>query len=254
MSTAGMTAAVLDITGLSKAFGGLQANQAIDLSLAAGELHAVIGPNGAGKSTLLSLLSGEAKVDAGSIRFLGQDITKWGTAKRARKGLARSYQITSLFPQFTAQENASLALAAQRPGWAPGVWHPLAKDRALQEGAKALLARVGLAGLAEVPVKALAHGQQRQLEIALALAGRPKALLLDEPLAGMAREESRGMVELLDSLKEDCAILLIEHDMDAVFALADRVTVLVSGKVLASGSPDSVRADPQVMRAYLGGG
>ncbi len=244
---------LLEIRGLTKTYGALVACDAINLDLAPGELHAVIGPNGAGKTTLLAQLAGELRPDAGRMHFAGEDVTALAAPARAARGIARSFQITSLFPRFSALDNVALAVQA-RAGHSFRFWKPAARDPALTGPARAALARVGLEGRAEATVSTLAHGEQRQLEIAMALATRPRLLLLDEPTAGMGREDSARMVDLLTELKRDgdITILLIEHDMDAVFALADRITVLVYGRVLATGEPEEIRADPEVRRAYLG--
>ena len=248
-----MTEPLLEIAGLSKAFGAVVASDAIDLALPEGEVHAVIGPNGAGKTTLLNQLAGEIAPDAGRVRFQGEDITALPGHARAARGLARSFQITSLFPRFSALRNVALAVQAQA-GHSFRFWRPATEESALGEPARTALARVGLAERAEVPAGALSHGEQRQLEIAMALASEPRLLLLDEPTAGMGREESKAMITLLAGLKDQggVTVLLIEHDMDAVFALADRITVLVYGRVLATGAPAAIRANPEVRRAYLG--
>ena len=248
-----MTAPLLETEALAKAFGAVVACDAVSLTLEAGEVHAVIGPNGAGKTTLLGQLAGEIRPDAGRIRFLGEDVTTLPAHARAARGIARSFQITSLFPRFSALDNVGLAVQA-RAGHSFRFWRPAAHEAALTEPARAALAQVGLAERAEVPAAALAHGEQRQLEIAMALATRPRLLLLDEPTAGMGREETARMIELLAGLKAggEVTILLIEHDMDAVFALADRITVLVYGRAIATGAPDEIRADAEVRRAYLG--
>ncbi len=242
---------LLTCEGLAKAYGGVQACAGVDLALAEGELRAVIGPNGAGKTTLTGLLAGELRPDAGRIRFAGREIQALGAAARARAGIGRSYQITSLFPRFTVLENARLAV--QTAAGHAFRLRPAAGDRSLETAAEALLEQVGLGARAAVPVADLAHGEQRQLEIALALAGRPRLLLLDEPTAGMAPEESRAMVALLQRLKSGVTLLLVEHDMDAVFALADRITVMDGGRVLASGTPEEIRGSAAVQAAYLGG-
>ena len=246
-----MTEPLLQVDNLSKAFGAVVAGDGVTLDLGPGELHAVIGPNGAGKTTLIGQLAGEIRPDAGTIRFRGEEVTGLPTHARAARGLARSFQITSLFPRFTALDNVALAVQAGS-GHSFGFWRPVAREQALNEAAGRMLSQVGLADRALVPAAALAHGEQRQLEIAMALAGRPRLLLLDEPTAGMGQEDSLNMIELLDGLKGRIAMLLIEHDMDVVFALADRITVLVYGRVIATGRPDQIRADPQVRRAYLG--
>jgi len=236
---------------LMKRFGGLVATDALSLEIAQGELHAVIGPNGAGKTTLIAQLAGELMPDGGSVRFAGEEITHLPPHARAGRGLARSFQITSVFREFTALDNVALAVQAQA-GHSFRFWRAARTEAALRAPARAILEEVGLAARAAVPAAALAHGEKRALEIALALAGRPRLLLLDEPTAGMGPEDSARMVELLKRLKRRLTILLIEHDMDAVFALADRITVLVYGRALATGAPREIRADAAVRQAYLG--
>lgn len=236
---------------LSKHFGGIIASDDIALDVASGELHAVIGPNGAGKTTLIGELTGEIVPDAGRITFAGSDITDLPAYRRSGLGLARSFQITSLFPDFTALDNVALAVQAHA-GHSFRFWRNARRDPALREPARAALARVGLAGRADIVASRLSHGEHRQLEIAMALATSPLLLLLDEPMAGMGPEESARMVALLGELKRELTILLIEHDMEAVFALADRITVLVYGRVIASGTPQSIRDNPDVRQAYLG--
>ncbi|MEW6124246.1 MAG: ABC transporter ATP-binding protein [Pseudomonadota bacterium] len=243
--------ALLEVRGLRKAYGALAVTDGVDLDVSPGEIHALIGPNGAGKTTFISLLAGEVRPDAGTIRLGGADITALPVHRRAQAGLARSFQITSVVPSFSARENVALALqGADGPSFrllpAPRA------ERHRTEAADALLARVGLAGRGERPAAVLSHGEKRALELAMALALKPRLLLLDEPMAGTGPEESRAMVDLIAGLKADCAILLVEHDMDAVFRLADRVSVLVSGRVIASGTPEAVRADAAVRTAYLG--
>ena len=246
-----MTDALLVIDGLTKRFGGVTASDGIDLAVPAGELHAIIGPNGAGKTTLIGELTGEITPDAGRIHFAGHDITALPVHARSRLGLARSFQITSLFNDFTALDNVALAVQAHS-GHSFQFWRDARKDAALREPARGTLARVGLAGRENVIVASMSHGEHRQLEIAMALATRPRMLLLDEPMAGMGPEESVRMIALLRELKRDLTILLIEHDMDAVFALADRISVLVYGRVIASGEPAAIRANAEVRKAYLG--
>jgi branched-chain amino acid transport system ATP-binding protein len=242
---------LLQIDCLSKRFGGVVASDAITLDIPTGEFHAIIGPNGAGKTTLIGLLAGEIPPQGGSIRFDGRDITGLRAYRRNQIGLARSFQITSLFPDFTALDNVALAVQAHS-GHSFRFWKNARRDAALREPARAALAGVGLAARADMRVDKLSHGEQRQLEIAMALATKPRMLLLDEPMAGMGAEESARMVEMLHKLKGGITILLIEHDMETVFALADRVTVLVYGRVIASGDPASIRADAAVREAYLG--
>jgi branched-chain amino acid transport system ATP-binding protein len=246
-----MAEALLETRGLTKRFGGLTATNDVSLSVEPGELLAVIGPNGAGKTTLIAELSGELRPDAGTIRFAGTDISRLGPARRAMLGIARSFQITSIFREFTALDNVALAAQA-RSGHSFRFWKAARRDPLLREPALAALAEFGLERRAGLPAGALSHGEKRALEIAIALATRPRLLLLDEPMAGMGPAESAGMVALLAGLKDRFAIVLVEHDMDAVFALADRISVMVYGRVIATGAPDAIRADPEVRRAYLG--
>jgi branched-chain amino acid transport system ATP-binding protein len=227
------------------------ASDGVDLVVPARELHAVIGPNGAGKTTLIGQLTGEIAPDAGRIRFAGEDITALPIHRRSWRGLARSFQITSLFDDFTALDNVALAVQAHA-GHSFRMWRDARTEAALREPARETLARVGLAGREHVIVSSMSHGEHRQLEIAMALATHPRMLLLDEPMAGMGPEESVRMIALLRELKRDLTILLIEHDMDAVFALADRISVLVYGRVIATGEPAAIRANEEVRRAYLG--
>jgi branched-chain amino acid transport system ATP-binding protein len=246
-----MSDALLVVEGLSKRFGGIVAADAITLDVNIGELHAVIGPNGAGTTTLISQLTGELSPDAGSIRFAGRDIIALPAYRRSRLGLARSFQVTSLFPEFTVLDNVALAVQAHA-GHSFHFWRDARREESLRAPARATIACFGLTGRADVPVSQLSHGERRQLEIAIALATKPRLLLLDEPMAGMGPDESAGMIATLRALKREVTVLLVEHDMDAVFALADRITVLVYGRVIASGAPETIRADPQVRRAYLG--
>jgi branched-chain amino acid transport system ATP-binding protein len=243
--------ALLEIDGLTKRFGGVVASDNISLAVPSGELHAIIGPNGAGKTTLIGQLSGEIAPDGGRIRFDGGDITALPVYRRSWLGLARSFQITSLFPDFTALDNVALAVQAHS-GHSFRFWRKARGEAALREPARASLARVGLADRADVIVANMSHGEHRQLEIAMALATKPRMLLLDEPMAGMGPEESARMVTMLRELKQELTILLIEHDMDAVFALADRITVMVYGRIIASGGPSAIRANAEVRQAYLG--
>ena len=241
----------LSVEGMVKRFGGLVATDQLSLTLAPGEIHAIIGPNGAGKTTLIHQLSGEMKSDAGRIVFDGRDVTHEPTFRRALAGLCRSYQITSVFSDFTVLQNVSLAVQAHA-GHSFRFWRAAADEPALTEPARAALALAGLAGFEHTSVAALAHGQRRQLEIAMVLAARPKLLLLDEPMAGMSHAESASVVTMLQALKGRYTILLVEHDMDAVFALADRITVLVYGRAIASGTADQIRSNADVREAYLG--
>ena len=241
----------LEARTLRKSFGGLTATDNLSLEVAAGEIHAVIGPNGAGKTTFVNLLSGLMKPDAGDILFEGRDITRLSAPARVKQGLVRSFQITSIFRDFTVLENVMLSVQAGQ-GHSFRFWAPAAKDESLRGPARELLEKVGLGDRIDVVAGNLAHGEQRQLEIAISLATHPRLLLLDEPMAGMGPEESQGMIEFLKALKGEYTMLLIEHDMDAVFALADRITVLVYGKAIATGTPDEIRGDAAVRAAYLG--
>ncbi|GEO36355.1 ABC transporter ATP-binding protein [Skermanella aerolata] len=242
---------MLETRDLYKHFGGLVATDHVSLSIREGELHAVIGPNGAGKTTLIAQLAGELRPDGGAILFDGKDVTRTPVQRRAASGLARSFQITSVFPSFSALANVALAVQAHA-GHSFRFWRRAAHDAALTGPARDALELVGLGSRAEVPAELLSHGEQRQLEIAMALATRPRMLLLDEPMAGMGPAEGASMVDLLRKLKGRYTILLIEHDMDAVFALADWITVLVHGAVIATGTPEEIRYDAEVRRAYLG--
>jgi branched-chain amino acid transport system ATP-binding protein len=246
-----MADALLEIDSVSKRFGGVIASDAISLAIPQGELHAIIGPNGAGKTTLIGQLAGEIVPDAGRIRFEGRDITALPIFRRSQLGLARSFQVTSLFVDFTALDNVALAVQAHA-GHSFRFWRDARSESELRTPARAALARVGLAGRGDVIVSNLSHGEHRQLEIAMALATTPRMLLLDEPMAGMGPEESARMVKTLRELKRELTILLIEHDMEAVFALADRITVLVYGRIIASGPPEAIRANAEVRQAYLG--
>jgi branched-chain amino acid transport system ATP-binding protein len=236
---------------LTRRFGGVVAADDIALDIAPNEVHAVIGPNGAGKTTLIGLLSGEITPQQGSIRFDGADITRLPVHRRSRLGLARSFQITSLFRDFTALDNVALAVQAHR-GHSFRFWRDARCEDELRKPAQTALDRVGLGERGGVRVDKLSHGEHRQLEIAMALATEPRLVLLDEPMAGMGPDESARMVHLLRALKGSVTILLIEHDMEAVFALADRLTVLVYGRIIASGPPETIRADAAVRQAYLG--
>jgi len=246
-----MAEAILEARGLRKAFGALAATDDVSLELREGETHAIIGPNGAGKTTLIGQLSGTLRPDSGQIRFAGEDVTRLSAPQRAKKGFARSFQITSIYREFSALDNVALAVQAHA-GHSFRFWKPAREERALRDAARAMLEEVGLGARADVPAANLAHGEQRQLEVAMALATRPRLLLLDEPVAGMGLEESQRMVQFLAGLKGRQSIILVEHDMDAVFTLADRISVLVYGRIIASGRPEEVRANAEVRRAYLG--
>jgi branched-chain amino acid transport system ATP-binding protein len=246
-----MAEPLLAVERLTKSFGSLVVSDAISLEFARGELHALIGPNGAGKTTLIHQLSGLMPSDAGHIRFDGEDVTRLDMSRRARKGLVRSFQITSVLAAFSALENVALAAQA-RAGSSFRFLAPAAGEERLNAAALAALARVGLARRAHVRAGRLSHGEKRLLEIAIALATGPKLLLLDEPLAGLGQDESQASIRLLDELKSELTIILVEHDMDAVFALADRVSVLVYGRVIATGLPADIRANEAVRAAYLG--
>ena len=241
---------VLETIGLTKRIGGLLATDRVSLRVGVGELHAVIGPNGAGKTTLVSQLAGELAPDAGRVLFEGPGVTAEPPHRRAARGLIRSFQVTSVFPEFSALDNVAMAVQAQQGS--ARFWRPARRDPALREPARARLAELGLDGRADILAGMLSHGERRTLELAMALAAHPRALLLDEPLAGMGTEEAARMIRLLATLKGRFGVLLIEHDMDAVFALADRITVLAAGRVIASGEPESVRRDPAARAAYLG--
>ena len=248
-----MAEPVLEIRALRKSFGALRATDGVSLDLREGEIHALIGPNGAGKSTLIAQIAGELRPDAGRIRFLGQDVTRLGAAARARAGLARSFQISALAMEDTVLQNALLGvIGVRRRSWR--MFGPALADPALVAPARAALARVGLQDLAARRAGELSHGQRRLLEVAVALTLRPRAYLMDEPMAGLGADGARQLTALLGALAAEAPILLVEHDMDAVFALADRVSVLVSGRLIATGTVAEIRADPDVRRAYLGDG
>jgi branched-chain amino acid transport system ATP-binding protein len=243
--------AVIEALGLTKSYGATRALDGVSFTVEPGRIVGLIGPNGAGKTTLIGQLAGEIAADAGRIRFEGRDVTALPTDRRSQLGLARSFQITSLFLDFTVLDNVALAVQAHA-GHSFRFWRDARSESELRTPARAALARVGLAGRADVVVSNLSHGEHRQLEIAMALATRPRMLLLDEPMAGMGPDESARMVKTLRELKRELTILLIEHDMEAVFALADRITVLVYGRIIASGTPEAIRANAEVRQAYLG--
>ncbi len=248
-----MSGPLLAIDGLNKRFGGLLASDDISLDVRPGELHALIGPNGAGKSTLIGQIMGDLRPDGGSIRLDGEDVTAVPTAGRVAKGLARTFQVAELLPDYTALDNVALAVQV-RQGHSFRFWADARRDEPLRSAARHVLQEAGLSRLGDAPVTGLAQGERKQLELAVALASEPRLLLLDEPMAGLGAGESRQMVEILLGLKGRIAMLLVEHDMDAVFALADRISVLVYGRVVASGSAADIRADADVKAAYLGEG
>ena len=242
---------MLIVDSLVKSFGGLLAIDDLSFQVKEGEIHAVIGPNGAGKTTLISQLSGEIKTDSGTVLFDGINISGMDVHLRSSLGLARSFQITNIFLDLTAHDNVSLAVQAHA-GHSFKFWKDARKDYELRQPALEFLKQVGLEKRAEVVAGQLSHGEHRQLEIAMALATRPKLLLLDEPMAGMGQKESLAMVGIIRELKGKLTILLIEHDMDVVFTLADKITVLLNGRCIATDSPESIRKNPEVKKAYLG--
>ncbi|MFO1220397.1 MAG: ABC transporter ATP-binding protein [Burkholderiaceae bacterium] len=246
-----MAEPLLRIEALVKRFGGLTATDQVSLDVHAGEVHALIGPNGAGKSTLAAQIAGSLRPDAGRIVFDGDDVTQRAQHLRVAAGLARSHQITSIFGAFTVRRNLALAVQAVHASpWS--FWRPAAAEREIDRGAEDIAAQVGLAARLDAVAATLAHGEQRALEIGLALATRPRLLLLDEPLAGTGPEESARMVALIERLSRSVSVLLIEHDMPAVFKLAQRISVLVGGRIIASGAPEVIRNDVAVRAAYLG--
>ena len=242
---------LLRVDNLAKRFGGIVATDDLNFGVAEGELHAVIGPNGAGKTTLIAQLSGQLPSDSGRIHFEGRDITAVPMYARSALGLARSFQITSLFLDLSVLDNVALAVQAHA-GHSFHFWRDARREAELRDPARAALVRVGLGARADLPASALSHGEHRQLELAMALASSPRMLLLDEPMAGLGPEELARMVTTLRELKKELTILLVEHDMEAVFALADRITVLVYGRVIATGKPEDIRSNAQVRDAYLG--
>ena len=246
-----MVDTLLSVKNLSRRFGGIVATDDLSLDVVRGELHAIIGPNGAGKTTLISQLTGQLQPNSGSIHFAGQDVTRLPAYRRSALGLARSFQITSLLKDFTAIDNVALAAQA-RDGHSFRFWGNARKEAHLRKAAMTTLERVGLGERAEAIVSELSHGEQRELELAVALASKPQMLVLDEPMAGLGVTESARMVKLLQELRREVTIVLVEHDMDAVFALADRITVLVYGRVIACDVPAAIRQNLEVRRAYLG--
>jgi len=246
-----MSAPVLRLERLSKSFGALKATDGIDLDIRASETHAIIGPNGAGKTTLIHQVSGVLASDSGRILFDGRDVTHMAMPARARLGLARSFQITHVLPRFSALENVALAVQAHS-GSSFHFWQPAAREEPLNAPALEALAVVDLTARAHAPAGALSHGEKRRLELAVALAQAPRLLLLDEPMAGAGAQETHRLIATLRTVKRATTMVLVEHDMQAVFALADRISVLVEGRILATGTPQDVRADPAVRAAYLG--
>ncbi|WP_338701681.1 ABC transporter ATP-binding protein [Bradyrhizobium sp. 26S5] len=246
-----MAEPLLRVENLVRRYGGITATDNLSMEVVPGELHAIIGPNGAGKTTLISQLTGQVMPNSGTIRFAGRDVTGLPSYKRSRLGLARSFQITSLLKDFSAIDNVALAAQAH-DGHSFRFWGNARKERRLRDAARAALERVGLGKRADVLVSQLSHGEQRELELAVALATKPQLLLLDEPMAGLGVTESARMVVLLKELRKEVTIVLVEHDMEAVFALADRITVLVYGRVIACDVPDAIRKHEEVKRAYLG--
>lgn len=246
-----MAETVLEIRNLEKSFGALKATDDVSLDLRSGEIHALIGPNGAGKSTLVQQIAGSLKPDGGTILFEGRDVSGLDMAARARLGMGRTFQISSLAGEFSALRNVMLAVQA-RAGSSFRFFRPVMRDASLIDPARDALSRVGLSDRADIPAAELSHGERRQLEIAIALAQGARTFLLDEPMAGMGPEGSQALTRFLDTLRAQAPILLIEHDMDAVFALADRISVLVYGRIIATGTVDEIRNDPAVREAYLG--
>jgi branched-chain amino acid transport system ATP-binding protein len=242
---------VLSLANLSKRFGGVVAVDGVTLDVAAGEVHALIGPNGAGKTTLIGQISGMVGCDTGSITFQGSDLTRAKPYERVRAGLARSYQITSIFRRFSVLDNLALAVQA-RSGTSFSFWKPVAAESALFDEARSIAEQVGIGEKINSTAATLAHGEQRALEVGLALATRPKLVLLDEPMAGMGPEESNRMIALIGRMRAQVAVLLVEHDMDAVFRLADRISLMVNGRLIATDRPEKIRINPEVRKAYLG--
>jgi branched-chain amino acid transport system ATP-binding protein len=242
---------MLELHGVSKRFGGVVATDDVTLEVAKGEVHALIGPNGAGKTTLIGQIAGVVPTDSGRIVFGSREITRLPAHARVAAGLARSYQITSIFRRFSVLDNLALAVQA-RSGSSFSFWRPVSADRSLFDEARAIAAEIGLSDRVHTVSSTLAHGEQRALEVGLALATAPQLVLLDEPMAGMGPQESKAMIELIQKIRSRVTVLLVEHDMDAVFRLADRISVLVNGRVIATGAPAAIRADPAVRQAYLG--
>jgi len=242
---------VLETRGITKSFGAVEASRGISLELRPGEIHALIGPNGAGKSTLIQQIAGKLRPDAGSVHLLGTDVTGLGVAERARAGLGRTFQVSALAMEDTVLQNAVLGALGARGGRVP-LFRSALRDADLRATAEAALERVDLAGAADKRTSSLSHGQRRQLEVAVALTLKPRAFVMDEPMAGLGAEGSARLTTFLDGLRDEAPILMVEHDMDAVFALADRISVLVYGQLIATGTRDEIRANPDVRAAYLG--
>jgi branched-chain amino acid transport system ATP-binding protein len=242
---------VLSLRNVGKRFGGVAAVDGVTLEVAAGEVHALIGPNGAGKTTLVGLIAGTLPCDRGEMAFLGGNITRLKTHNRVRAGLVRSYQVTSIFRRFSVLDNLALAVQA-RSGTSFSFWRPVESETALFDEARSIADEVGLSSKMSYPGQSLSHGEQRALEVGLALATRPKLVLLDEPMAGMGPEESQRMIDLISRMRAKVTVLLVEHDMDAVFRLADRISVMVNGRLIATGLPDEIRRNEDVKKAYLG--
>jgi branched-chain amino acid transport system ATP-binding protein len=242
---------MLRLEALSKRFGGVVATDRVSLEVAGGEVHALIGPNGAGKTTLIAQIAGSLASDAGEIHFLGKNLTGLKQHQRVRSGLARSYQITSIFGRLSVLDNLALAVQA-RSGSSFSFWRPVSDEKEIFDEAHVIVEEIGLLEKEHAVAATLAHGEQRALEVGLALATRPRLVLLDEPMAGMGPEESRRVMALIESIRSRVTVLLVEHDMDAVFRLADRVSVLVAGRIIATGTPEAIKSDAQVREAYLG--
>jgi branched-chain amino acid transport system ATP-binding protein len=242
---------MLKLEGVSKRFGGVVATEGVGLEVAGGEVHALIGPNGAGKTTLIAQIAGSLASDSGEIHFLGKNLTAARQHQRVKAGLARSFQITSIFGRLSVLDNLSLAIQA-RSGSSFSFWRPIARETELNEQALSVAEEIGLRQKAGSVASTLAHGEQRALEVGLALATRPQLVLLDEPMAGMGPEDSMRMIELVERIRSRVTVLLVEHDMDAVFRLADRVSVMVSGRLIATGTPEAIKSNPEVRKAYLG--
>ena len=242
---------MLELSNVSKRFGGVVATDDVTLHVARGEVHALIGPNGAGKTTLINQISGSLDTDSGQILFIEKDVTRLRTHARVKAGLARSYQITSIFRRFSVLDNLALAVQA-RSGTSFSFWRPVSHEKPLFDEARAIATEVGLDDKADSVAATLAHGEQRALEVGLALATRPQMVLLDEPMAGMGPQESQRMIKLIERIRAQVTVLLVEHDMDAVFRLANRISVMVDGRLIATGLPQEIKMDPAVRRAYLG--